>query len=377
MIGLVLSGGGARGAYQAGVVSAISEIAQSVRVQRPFQIFSGVSAGAINSTFLAAGSDNFHQTTKKLTDMWSTLSSEKVFYTDAGSLGKIGLKWMGDLSLGGLMGTSPGKALLDTAPLKDLLIDNLNFSQIQENIDKGFLRAVAVSAMEYQTSNTITFVQGEKDVPSWTRSRRQSELAQIKAEHVMASSAIPLLFPPIQIQNRYFGDGCVRNMAPCSPAIHLGADKLIVIGVRRLSEVAIAQSLKNSNSNVPPSAAKVFNVLLNSVLLDGVELDIERMNRINEFVSHVPKKSLDQLSFKPVDLVWIHPSQDIGAIAYQKASSLPRLVRYLLKGLGPLEDAAEIISYLSFDPEFCSILIDMGYEDGMASKEEIIRILQS
>jgi NTE family protein len=375
LIGLVLSGGGARGAYQAGVLQAISEIAQSQRIQRPFQIFSGVSAGAINTAYLAAGAESFSLSTKNLVQLWSNISSEQVFYTDAVHLGKIGLKWMGELSFGGLTGTTPGKALLDTSPLRELLINNLAFSQIQDNIDKGFIHATSVTAVDYQTSTAITFVQGQKNLPTWQRSRRLSENAILSADHIMASSAIPMLFPPIKVKDRYFGDGCVRNMAPCSPAIHLGATKLIVVGVRRQTTDVL--DFSSAPMMAPPSVAKVFNVLLNAVLLDGVELDIERLKRINDFIKQVPKNASGGISFKPVEYVWIHPSEDLGLLAREKAHKLPKVIRYLLKGLGPLEDAAEIISYLMFEKEFTQKLIEIGYEDGIKQKESIIELLTS
>jgi NTE family protein len=371
---LVLSGGGARGAYQVGVLSAIADIAQSLGVAQAFDIYSGVSAGAINASFLAAGADDYASTCKSLVDLWSQLTSDRVFYSDISSIGKIGFNWMKSVSLGGVSGAMPGQALLDTTPLLQLLKERLPFAKIQNNIDRGSLQALAITALDYQSSTAITFVQGRPDMPHWQKSRRKSEKAHIGPEHVMASSAIPLLFPPIGVEDRYFGDGCVRNTAPCSPSIYLGAKKIMVVGVRRQGSTAYeTRILQNQRA---PSIGRVLNVLLNSVLLDGVELDIERMGRINNMIQQIPAHLHENLTYKKVDFVWISPSADIGEIAAQKHMKLPPIIRYMLKGLGSIEEASEIVSYLLFDPSFCTQLIEIGYEDGMRQKEEITRFLE-
>lgn len=377
MTGLVLSGGGARGAYQVGVLKAIAELVEKNKVSNPFQVYTGVSAGAINATFMAAYAEDFPQATQKLVDLWGHLTSDQIFYTDAISLGRIGFTWMKELSLGGLSKqVLPGRALLDTTPLGELIKNNIPFSKIMDNIKQGHLKSIAITAVDYKNSSAITFVEGDKNTPHWKRTRRTSELTVLNYEHVMASSSIPLLFPPICIGERYFGDGCVRNVAPCSPAIHLGAQKLIVIGVRRHSSLSAQESSLDEAHSHAPSVARVINLLLNAVLLDGIELDVERMRRMNEMVRRIPSEHHTSLSYKPIDHVWISPSIDIGQLAREKAHRLPRLIRYLLKGLGPLDDASEIISYLLFDPEFCRELIECGYNDGMRNKDEIERILK-
>jgi NTE family protein len=194
----------------------------------------------------------------------------------------------------------------------------------------------------------------------------------IEAQHVLASSSIPLLFPSTQVGDRHFGDGCVRNLAPLSPALHLGAEELLVIGVRMPSEISTEHPTAPAKT---PSVAKVTNVILNSVLLDGIEVDVERLKRINEFLRRVPTQHQANLNFRPVNVLMISPSRDIGQIAAQMSSQLPRVIRYLLKGLGPLSEAAEIISYLLFEKDFTMSLIDMGYDDAQAQKKEILRFL--
>lgn len=373
-IGLVLSGGGARGAYQVGVLKALFDVISKHNLNNSIDILTGVSAGAINASFLAAYAEDMKLGAYQLAKLWSSLQSDHVFYTDALSLGKIGLKWMGELSLGGLTGTTPGRALLDTAPLKDLLHNHINFKKIESNL-QSHIKALAVTAMDYRTSSAITFVQGHDQIPAWNKVNKRSERTEISSEHIMASSSIPLLFPPIKVDDRYFGDGCVRNANPCGPAIYLGAKKLIIIGVRKTSTTAYEERVFANDKT--PSVARVVNVLLNAVLLDGVEQDVERLERVNELVTKVPCETHGHISYKKIDYLWIAPSQDIGEIAASKSSRLPRVIRYLLKGLGSLEDASEIISYLLFDSSFCSQLIEIGYEDGMKKEKEIIALFNS
>lgn len=375
MKGLVLSGGGARGAYQVGVLQAVADIASQLKISRPFDILTGVSAGSINASYLAAGAEDFSLTSKRLADLWAKLNTDNVFRSDAASLGRIGLKWMGELSFGAIAGGSSTRALLDTEPLGDLIRNNLEFAKIQQNINAGNLFALALTALDYKTSEAITFVQGSDRAPMWERYRRRSESTKISTGHIMASSAIPLLFPPIEVDGRHYGDGCVRNLVPCSPALHLGADKLFIIGVRTQKETAYDTRVKKST--VGPSVARVINVLLNSVLLDGVEVDVERLKRINDFVAQVPADVHHKINFKPVDFLFISPSEDLGAIAASMANQLPRLIRYLLKGLGPLEDASEVISYLLFEKEFLTKLIDCGYQDAIKQKDRIETFLRS
>jgi NTE family protein len=373
-IGLVLSGGGARGAYQVGVLSAMAEIFSQANIQNPIKIYSGVSAGAINAAFLAAGADDFHKAAKGLVDLWSQLGSEKVFLSSPASIGKIGFKWMEELSFGAFTGTTPGRSLLDTSPLNELVSSSIRFEKIKKQIESKALKALVISAMEYNRTTTVSFVQGEPGIKMWDKARRHSETAVIGPEHIMASSAIPLLFPPISVDNRYFGDGCIRNNSPCAPAIYLGAKKLFVIGVRKNSTTAY--EMRGMQSNRAPSVARVLNVLLNAVMLDGIELDVERLLRVNEFLSQVPEEHTRSLIYKPVDICFISPSTDIGEIAISKSEHLPRLIRYLLRGLGNLDEASEIVSYLLFDPSFCSQLIEVGFEDGMKQRDEILALVQ-
>ncbi|WP_413582563.1 patatin-like phospholipase family protein [Bdellovibrio sp. HCB288] len=371
--GLVLSGGGARGAYQAGVLVAIYEIAQSSGVPLKFDFLSGVSAGAINASSLASNAHDYKYATDSLARLWSEVHFDQVFSTDSLTMGKIGIQWLKEISLGGITGTTPGRGLLDTTPLRGLISRNMNYDQVRENIEAGHIDALCITSIDYAKSATTSFVQSKNEISSWDKGRKRSELSEINTEHIMASSAIPLLFPPIKVNERFFGDGAVRNHAPCSPVIYLGAEKLMVVGVRLQSSTAY--DLHAENSETAPSLARVINTILNGVLLDAVEQDIEKLRRLNEYAKAITPDQQRKVALRPLDYLFISPSEDIGEMAVQKAAKLPRIIRYLMKGLGSMQDASEIISYLMFDPTFCSDLIEIGRKDGYAQKEEIIKFL--
>lgn len=370
---LILSGGGARGAYQAGVVQGIYEVLKSESIPMKIDHFSGVSAGAINASYLASEWDDQERAVKNLVDLWSQLQSSDIYYTDAINLGKIGLKWVSELSLGGTSdGSTAGRALLETEPLKHLLNSRLDMSKVAKNLDKELFRSLIITAVDYYDSTAVSFIQTNKEFKSWRKQRRISEPANITVDHVLGSSAIPMLFPPRPIENRFFGDGCVRNSHPCAPSIYLGANKLLVIGVKSRSNKVYE---KDSHiMHKPPSVAKVVNLLLNAVLLDNVEHDVERLIRMNQIVTQA--ENSPNLSYKKLDFVFISPSRDIGALASKHISKVPRIIRYLIKGLGTLEDANELVSYLLFESPFCSELIEMGFQDALDDKEKIIALFR-
>lgn len=368
-VGVVLSGGGARGAYQAGVMKAVGEIATQARIDRPVPIVTGVSAGAINAAFLGSQAHRFNEAVNDMANFWSNLHADEVFRTDAFSAGRLGIRFFADATFGALYRKKLARSLLDTSPLGQLLDRLIDFSQIEANVRSGHLRALAVTAMNYSNANSITFVQGQPDIKMWQRSRRLGEPAKISREHVMASAAIPLFFPPIPLEGQHFGDGCLRNSAPLSPAIHLGAERLLVVSVRRADKPTMDTA--TPKKELEPSIARVLGVIMNALMLDATELDMERLSRINSTINFVPERQRSELKLKKVDYLWIRPSQDIGELAGDLFDKLPTVIRYLVSGLGSSREAAELTSYLLFDPEFCGKLIEIGYQDGLAHAQQI------
>ncbi len=370
-IGVVLSGGGARGAYQAGVLKGLNEVCQSQGLTKTPDILTGVSAGAINAVHLGQNSLSKDWGVDQLCDLWGKLTADQVFQTDAVSLGKIGFEWIRELSFGAILGNTGKQALLNTAPLRNLLEANIDFDELHKKLKQGGFKALVVTAVDYYHSVAVSFVEGMGELPSWEKDRMKSVRAMIRADHIMASSAIPLLFPPIKVDKSFFGDGCVRNAHPCRPALFLGAKKLFVVGVREESK-----KFQDSVDHAPPSVGRVMNLLMNAVLLDSVEVDIQRLDRLNAMIKGLSEKEKSKIKYKHVPYVMVTPSIDIGKLAQSMSNRLPRLVRFLMKGLGPLEDSAEVISYLLFDQKFCKTLIEVGYYDALNLRENIIQTLE-
>ena len=362
-MGLVLTGGGARGAYQAGVVSAVAELACELGVQQPFPVLTGISAGSINVGYLATHARDMVKATKRLVGIWEHLSSDQVFKVGGLSLLGIGVRGVLQLISGGILSEKHARALLNTAPLRQLIESNMSVLEIQKNIEQGVVEGVAISALNYSNGVSNTFFQSHKRIEPWIRIRRTSERAQICPDHVMASTAIPLLFPPQKVGDVYFGDGSLRNYTPLSPAIKLGADRLLVVGVRKELEDGVDEEAAD------PSPGRIFSVLLNSILLDAIDIDYERLCRINQTMDKLKPWAGTEL--KAVEPLIIRPSEDIGVIATQEAAAMPRLMRYLLRGLGSPEENQGLISYLLFEPAFTKRLTALGRKDVFARREEI------
>jgi NTE family protein len=280
------------------------------------------------------------------------------------------VRWARDLSLGGLTGKVSPKALLDTEPLRETLKGWIPFERIEPNVGSGALRALVLAATNLYTATGVFFVDGGSDLELWQQTRRHAEHAQISVDHVLASSAIPLLFPPASIDGRWFGDGSIRNTAPLSPAIHLGARRVMAISVR---EQRPGQDVgRHDTERGAPSIAEIAGVLLDAVMLDAIEIDVEHSGRVNSSVTRCAEP-LPGHPFRFVDVLAIHPSEDIGALAAELISRVPRVVRYRLRGLGSEEALRELSSYLLFDPVFCSRLVELGRNDAKANRDEIER----
>jgi NTE family protein len=384
--GLVLTGGGARAAYQAGALKGVTEIlaARAVPLSQeggglkdvlPFPVIAGISAGAINAAFLAARAASFSGATAQLCGLWDALSIDQVLDTDVLALSRVGLRWIRDLSLGGLFGHSQSNHLLETTPLKHFIGSHINFKEIQNNIYSGILNGVALSVTNYRTGTAISFFDGEPGIQPWLRSSRIGLRTKLVIEHVLASAAIPGLFAPVRIGHTFYGDGGIRMTSPLSPAIHLGADKILAIGIRyaRSDEYTLEINQTQKMSHV--SAADISGVLLNAAFLDTLESDIERMDRINQTLALMPeelRKNHPQ-KLRSIPILTIRPSIDLGTLASEQFHLFPRILRYLLKGIGASDQQGwDLLSYLAFDKTYTGCLLDLGYRDALAMEEEIL-----
>lgn len=383
-IGLVLTGGGARAAYQVGVLESVSAIlceAGWAPEKNPYDIICGTSAGAINATALACHADDFCPGLKRVVHVWENFTAEQVYRADSLGVLRSGAKWLSLLSFGWLLRTwkaNPPNSLLDNTPLVSLLNRMLNLPRLDAALVDGKLHALAVTASSYTAGKHMTFYQSEADIDPWVRTQRVAIRSQIGVEHLLASAAIPLIFPatPIFCEGRreYFGDGSMRQVAPISPAIHLGADKVLVIGAGRLMEPAIDQS-RNAQY---PSLAQIAGHALSSIFLDSIASDIERLNRINQTLSVLTDEQRTKTPLRPIEMLTIAPSERLDTIASRHISSLPRPVRMLLSGIGAAEvRGAALASYLLFEKSYTCELINLGRKDALAHKTEILSFFSS
>lgn len=369
---LVLSGGGARGAYQAGVVKALTEVSLENGINNPFPIITGASAGAINAAFLASSVHQPSLAAENIVKLWQSLTTEQIFKTDRFSLGRIGVRFLRQLTSGDMDQTKSASALLNTDPLRQFITKHLNKKDIQNNIDRGLLHGLGIATTEYSRSERITFVQGHESIPMWERPRRHSERTQIDVEHIMASSAIPLFFPPVKVGNSYFGDGCLRNSAPLSAAIKFGGEPLIVIGVKKH---VTTQESRQRRTTIP-SLAVILSTVINTLFMDPLDVDIERYTRINQLLDEKEKRLSELRHYRQSKMLYIRPSGDLGLLAKDHVNELPKTIRFLLKGLGTDDEAADVISYLLFEPGYINAAINMGYKDALAHRNEYLKLVR-
>lgn len=399
MLGLVLTAGGARGAYQAGVLRRISEIPALRDGPSPFAIVTGASAGAINGTALAARAGDFGDAGVDIARLWSELSCEKVFRCDVPSLLTTGAALARDFVLGGILGHTVTHGVFDTSPLDALMQAAFPAGGIADAIRRGHLYAVAVTATSYHSGRSYTFVQGRRGHPVWTKARRVVLPATLSHRHVMASSAIPILFPPVRLDDGagglWFGDGALRLVAPMSPAIRLGAKKVLAVGIRsskaadslaREESGPVAADAGHGQLACPP-LAQVCGVFFNAIFLDHLDADVEHLRRMNTLLAHQESgaeatRSEDAAgpaeAMSPIEALVVSPSEDLALLAQRFAHRMPRLVRFVLDGLGiPDAQSADLMSYLLFDGAYTRSLVEIGWRDADARIDEIEHFLRS
>lgn len=370
---LLLPGGGARAAYQVGVLKALAQLTKEYRYN-PFPILCGTSAGALNAVALATQADNFGAAVNWLESLWLRLSVEHVYRTGWLDIGNNAWRLARSLFNTGIAVGRP-VGLLDNTPLREMLQNSLDFNAIGKHLQNRHLLAVSVTAMNYTQGTSMSFFQGGPNHANWQRWRRQGIATPLRLKHLMASAAIPTIFPPEEISGNYYGDGALRQLTPISPALHLGAERILVVppnGHKR----NYAKPIRKIHS---PAFGQIIGHLLNSAFIDGLATDIELLERVNELVALVPPELREQLSRKlnPVELYVMSPSQDIDTIAELHVKELPRSIRYFLRitGSGQNSGGVNAASYLLFTRPFVEQLIELGYGDVMAEASEIVSFL--
>lgn len=370
-IGLVLSGGGARAAYQVGVLRAIADLLPP-GTPNPFNVICGTSAGGLNAAGLATHASCLRDGVGLLESVWGEFRTEQVYRTDWPGVIARGWRFMVTLAFGRLRRDLP-ISLLDNSPLRQLLSERLPMSRIQNGIDHGHLRALCITASGYSSGESVSFFQGAPSLDNWRRARRLGVRSDIGIDHLLASAAIPMFFPAVRVNREFFGDGALRQLSPISPALHLGADKVLVIGVggqskRQIREKTVAY----------PSIAQVVSHIMNSSFVDSLEADVERLTRINRTLSLIPDEVRErESSLRQVDVfVMTPPAEVLDAIAMRHARLLPKSIRMFVRGSGATHRSGSgVLSYLLFEAPYCHDLMELGYHDGHARRDELRRFL--
>jgi NTE family protein len=367
---LLLSGGGARAAYQLGVLKSISTFLPRNR-GLPFPIVCGSSAGAINATGLACYASCYHLGIRKLEYVWKNFTTRQVYAAGVREIySHLFLSYFRNFQ--SELNQKHPNSLLNNQPLRRLIRTSLDFHRIDQNVAMGYLRAISISTSSYTTHDSINYFQGQNEIQPWHREKRRGIACTLHSEHLMASSAIPMVFPPVKLNGEFLGDGSVHQLSPLSPAIHLGAEKILVIGVEQPEVVSRFTDMQRYPSNMA-----IAGHLLDTIFADTLRSDLERMNRINQTIAMLSPKQRQQSQLKTIDCLVINPTINFNDMANKYYHHMPAGIKSLLRLMG-LHNKADttLLSYLLFEKEYCRELIELGFQDGLARQDEIRSFLE-
>lgn len=373
-IGLILTGGGARAAYQVGVLKAVAEFLP-LRARMPFDVVCGTSAGALNAVTLVVNARHFRKGVRYLLNIWNNARVSDIYRSDVLGVAGNSLRWVLGLLLSVLGSNRLNRvSMLDNRPMRTFLEQTLPCELIQQQIDAGLVHAVSVTASGYGSGHSVTFYQGVSEIRPWKRARRVGVPTQISIQHLLASSAIPFMFPSVHVNREFFGDGSMRQIAPISSALHMGAERVLVVGVGHGTSDEDEKRAKIENY---PSLAEIAGHALDSIFIDGLEVDLERLRRINHTMSMIPEDLRGRINLQHIEALVITPSQPLEKIAERHVSNLPWTIRLLLRLVGVRRGGgANLVSYLLFEKHYCRALIDLGYQDAFKRRDEILRFFE-